>query len=455
MCRVSSHDIQHILANWKRPVASSSGFTAPEASLKRRNFLVRASLGVAAGALGVYTPDGANLNALDRRTQRFDDWSRVRDQFALTRDFIHLGGLLLASHPAPVAAAIEDHRRGLDVNPVHYLQEQGPRLESAVRRAAADYLGTSPAELALTDSTTMGLGLLYNGLDLRSGQDILTTTHDFFATHQSLRAKAATSGASLRMIPLYDRSETAAADDIVRRIAVALRPETRLVALTWVHSSTGVKLPIRRIADVLAETNAGRPPTERVLLSVDGVHGLGVEDAGPMDLGCDFFIAGCHKWLFGPRGTGILWGRSDAWSATRPIIPSFTDDGTPGGRMTPGGFHSFEHRWALTEAFEFHRRIGRARVAERIRELNRQFKEGLATMGHARLYTPRGDDLSSGLVCFDLDGLAPRAVVQRLRERGIIATVTPYSPSYARVAPGLLNSPEEIDATLAAIRALA
>ena len=72
-----------------------------------------------------------------------------------------------------------------------------------------------------------------------------------------------------------------------------------------------------------------------------------------------------------------------------------------------------------------------------------------------RLYTPLDPALSAGLVCFDVRGLAPRAVVARLRERGIVATTTPYATSYARLAPGLLNSPEEVEATLAAIRALA
>jgi selenocysteine lyase/cysteine desulfurase len=54
-------------------------------------------------------------------------------------------------------------------------------------------------------------------------------------------------------------------------------------------------------------------PEDRVFLCVDGVHGFGVEAATPAALGCDSLVAGCHKWLFGPRGTGLIWGRSDAW----------------------------------------------------------------------------------------------------------------------------------------------
>ena len=381
-------------------------------------------------------------------------WDAVRRQFRLAAGWTHLGGLLLASHPTAVRRAIETHRRGLDANPVHYLHDRGPQLEVAVLREAAAYLGAAPSDLALTDSTTMGLGLLYNGIDLHAGQEALTSRHDFFATHEALRLKAARAGATVRMISIYDRPEAASAERIVDAIASAVRPSTRVVALTWVHSSTGVKLPIRRIADALAGVNRGRGPDSRVLLCVDGVHGLGVEDVTLPALGCDFFVAGCHKWLFGPRGTGIVWGRPDAWPAVTHTIPSFGGEATSGAAHTPGGFHSFEHRWALAQSFALHRQIGKGRIAARVHALAGRLKAGLATLPQARLYTPRSAELSSGIVCFDVDGLTSRTVIDRLHARRIVATVTPYTPSHARLAPGLLNTAQDVDRAIAAIRSL-
>jgi isopenicillin-N epimerase len=421
--------------------------------LDRRQFLFRAGLAFATAEVLelVETEEPRAATSVDQAVS----WETVRNQFRLSRRWIHLGGLLLASHPTVVRRAIERHRRALDANPVHYLHERGADLDAAVWREAARHLGAPASEIALTDSTTMGLGIVYNGIDLRAGQEALTTTHDFFATHEALRLKAARSGASVRRIQLYGRPDTASEDEIVGSIVRAIRPQTRVLAVTWVHSSTGVKLPIRPIADALAEINARRDERSHVLLCVDAVHGLGVENATVAELRCDFFIAGCHKWLFGPRGTGVVWGSGRGWRAATPTIPSFDGGATAGRAMTPGGFHSFEHRWALADAFSFHRRIGKARVAARIHDLNRRFKEGLANMPHVTLYTPRSPDLSAGIVCFDIRGLPPDTVVARLRGRRIIATVTPYRPSYARVAPGLLNTPSEVDRALAAIRALA
>lgn len=431
----------------------------------RRDFLIRTGLALGAAVLA----DMPLLRPAESAAAReaLDSWEAVRKQFALSGDFIHMTGFLLASHPRPVREAIEAHRRGLDDNPAHYWEDNEERFEAEVLRAAADYLGVAPTDLALTDSTTMGLGLLYGGLALRAGQEVLTTTHDHYSTEMSLRHRAQRTGASIRTIPLYRDLAKVSVDEIAGTLARALRPETRIVAVTWVHSSTGLKLPIREMAAALAAANAGRAEEDRALLCVDGVHGLGVEDVRLPDMGCDFFIAGCHKWLFGPRGTGVVWGQPRAWPVAQPIIPTFNmeayrmwmrelpeKDLHKAALMTPGGFHSFEHRWALNEAFRFHQRIGKARIADRIHSQNEQLKAGLSAMPQVRLHTPMPRALSAGIVCFEVEGRKPEDVVAHLRRRRIIASVTPYATRYVRLAPSLLTSPEQVDRTLQEVRAI-
>jgi selenocysteine lyase/cysteine desulfurase len=123
--------------------------------------------------------------------------------------------------------------------------------------------------------------------------------------------------------------------------------------------------------------------------------------------------------------------------------------------VSPGGFQAFEYAWALPAAFAFHRQLGRARVAGRIHSLNEQCKEGLARMRHVKLHTPRGKRLSAGLVCFDVEGMRPADVVARLLARRVVASTAPYAVTCVRLAPSLLNTPEEIDTTLREVRALA
>jgi isopenicillin-N epimerase len=433
--------------------------------LDRRQFLVRTGLFLSASLLG------AHMSRLAGRAEAAlpfsASWESVRSQFTLKSDLVHMASFYLASHPAPVREAIERHRRALDENPFEYVEENEERFEAAVLGAAATYLGGSPGDIALTDSTTMGLGLLYGGLALRTGQEVLTTTHDHYSTQESLRLRAERTGATIRTISLYRDLKTVSREEIVETLVRAMQPRTRIVAVTWVHSSTGLKLPIRAMAEALAGINASREEADRALLCVDGVHGLAVEQESLADLGCDFFIAGCHKWLFGPRGTGLVWGKPRAWPAAGATIPTFNMEvyrmwmkeippsGVPhAARMTPGGFHSFEHRWALDEAFKFHLALGKARVTERIHALNTQLKAGLAGMPHIRVHTPRTPALSAGIVCFEADGMRPQAVVARLRQRGIVASVTPYATKYVRLAPSLVTSSAEVDRVLQEVRSL-
>jgi Selenocysteine lyase len=430
--------------------------------------------GLAAGAVtagaavaGCTAQDGAARGQATPAAPPFNpaDWESVRAQFPLDTRYAQFAAFVLAAHPAPVRRAIEAHRDALDRDTDAYLH--GPDREQEARHAAAEYLGARNAdEIVLTDSTTMSLGLLYSGLRLAPGQDVLTTEHDFYSTHEGLRMLAARTGAKVRRVRLYEDPARASADEIVDRLRRALRPRTRVVAVTWVHSSTGVRLPIRAIADMLAEANRDRDERDRALLCVDGVHGFGAVDAGVDDLGCDFLATGTHKWLFGPRGTGLLWGRD--WSVLDPLIPPFAQPAFsawigggeppkgPGGQLlTPGGYHTFEHRWALREAFEFHARIGRARVAARIAEQATRLKQGLAELPGARLITPLDPELSAGIVCVVLPGVNPTTAVERLRQRHrVIASVTPYRERYVRFGPSMVTTPEQVDQVVRAVAAL-
>ena len=433
--------------------------------IDRRGFLVRSGLALSATLL--------SSESFPSRISAFEpanppDWKAVRDQFSLSRDLIHLAGFFLASHPTPVREAIERHRAGLDADPIGYWFAHEKTQEAAVLKAAAGYLGVGATEIALTDSTTMGLGLLYGGLALKADQEILTTTHDHYSTETSLRLRAERSGATVRRIPLYEDLRRVTHESLVETLVKAVGPRTRIVAVTWVHSSTGLKLPIAEMARAIQRLNALRADEDRVILCVDGVHALGVEDFRLSEVGCDFLIAGTHKWMFGPRGTGLVWGHPRAWPLAQAIIPTFDTDAydmwmrvipprplPPAVSMTPGGFHSFEHRWALDQAFHFQQALGKSRVTRRIQDLNDQLKQGLAAMRRITLHTPLSHDLSAGIVCFEVAGMSPDHVVAELRRKGIVASVTPYATQYARMAPGLLNSEAEIETLLKEIRTLA
>jgi len=408
------------------------------------------------------------------------DWATVRAEFDLSPEWLHFSQFYIVSHPRPVRAAIERYRRMLDANPFATVENGmgfeafrgGAREETRperVQRAAADYIGGRPEEVALTDSTTQGLALIYNGLTLKREEEILTTTHDHYVHHEAMRLAAARTGASIRRVALYDAPAAASADEMVERLKRAIGPRTRVVGLTWVHSCSGVRLPVRRLTEVVADANASRGQEDRILVVLDAAHGFGNQEEALAQLGCDFAAAGTHKWIFAPRGTGIIWAPAKNWNLLRPTIPTFYSPEpftaweeqqppkppTQAAWVSPGGFKAYEHQWAMTEAFEFHQRIGRKRVAERIAALNSYCKEGLAGIPRVQVLTPRDPMLSAGIICLQVEGQTTGETVHRLLERKVIASSSPYKVSYPRLAPSLVNDEHQVDEALRAVRSIA
>src|SRR6266403_4300938 len=159
----------------------------------RRDFLVRTGQAIGAVALASAL-HRAEAVASKQSASDSPSWEEVRSNFNLAPGLIHMAGFFLASHPKPVREAIEAYRRALDANPIEYWFANITKSEAAVAAAAAHYLGVDPGDIALTDSTTMGLGLLYSGLTLREGQEVLTTTHDHYSTAMSLQLRATQTG---------------------------------------------------------------------------------------------------------------------------------------------------------------------------------------------------------------------------------------------------------------------
>ncbi len=448
-------------------------------TLSRRDFVATVGISLA-GAVASRTAaanDAAAIPAIDSTS----DWAAVRAQFDLAPDWMHFSQFYIVSHPKPVRDAIERYRGMLDRLPFTTV-EHGMGFDSflgdeaqqdpfpvRVQQAAAAYIGGKPEEIALTDSTTQGLALVYQGLTLKPGDEVLCTTHDHYVHHESIRLAVEKTGATWRRVPLYDDPVHASADEMVHRLKRAIGRQTRVVGLTWVHSSSGVRIPARALAEAVAEANAERGENERILVVLDAVHGFGNQEEQLAQLGVDFAAAGTHKWIFAPRGTGILWVPQKNWGRIRPTIPTFYDvepfaaweDERPPAAPTsaswisPGGFKAYEHQWAMTEAFEFHQRIGRKRVADRIAALNTQCKEGLAKIPRVKLLTPKDPALSAGLIAFEVQGQSASETVHKLHAKRVVASSSPYKISKARLAPTLVNDEREVEAALRAVREIA
>jgi selenocysteine lyase/cysteine desulfurase len=390
--------------------------------------------------------------------------ANVRNQFVLSSDVINFAGMAMSSHPKPVSRAIKRIRKGLDRQHYKYLKDNLHAAEDAVAAKAAAYFGASSPNIALTDGTTCGLTLLYAGLPFKPGQEILTTLHEFSGVLAIFDYLTKRQGIPSRRIALFDRHgalPSIATQDIVQRLKDAIQPNTRVLALTWVYSNCGVKLPLPEIAAMLKGINRDRPDDEKVLLCIDGVHGFGVEDMSFQEMGCDFFMSGCHKWICGPRGTGIWCGTSEAWEQYHQVAPTSSRFGAGLGRCkSPGGVQCYEHRWALEVAFEFLLELGKPQIQRHIHGLCSEFKLELSQMPGITLVTPQAESLSSGIICFDVEGRTAHEVVNALMAQGIITTLSSSNAGYdtdvrhVRVSLSIFNTRAESERVLDAVHKL-
>ena len=419
----------------------------------RRSFLKQA------GILAAGLPLGAAVNLPARATNSQpiggNKWAQLRQLFDQDPDYLHFANFLVTSHPRPVREAIERYRVTLDRNPGRAMDwdlGETEKREQAVREWAGRYLKAKPEQIALTGSTTEGLALIYGGIHVRADQEILTTEHEHYATNYTLAYRQQKDGVKVRKLKLFDSSAKVSVDEILTRIDKGIRPETRVLGMTWVQSGSGVKLPIGEIGKLVDQHNRQREEKDRILYVVDGVHGFGVDDLDFPDMHCDFFIAGTHKWMFGPRGTGIICARSSELKDVTPTIPTFSEATTFSTIMTPGGYHSFEHRWALDEAFKLHLTLGKREVQTRIHELNTYAKNRLLEHRSIELVTPRSSDLSAGFTFFRIkDRDCDQVAAQLMQNRVVCDAVERDVGPVIRIAPGLLNSENDIERFMAVL----
>lgn len=419
----------------------------------RREFLKQAGILAAALPLGASLPNVAG--AANAAPATGNKWARLQQLFDQDPAYLHFSNFLITSHPKPVRDAIERHRAALDKNPGLAMDwDLGviEQREENVRVWAGRYLQADTKQIALTGSTTEGLAMIYGGVHVRPDQEILTTEHEHYATHTILALRSERDSTRVRKIRLFKDSYSASKAEILAAIDGAIRPETRVLGMCWVHSGSGMKLPIGEIGAIVDKHNRGRSDADRIVYVVDGVHGFGVDNLNFAQMNCDFFIAGTHKWMFGPRGTGIVCSRFAEVRYVTPIIPTFSEATAFSTTMTPGGYHSFEHRWALDEAFKLHLELGKAEVEARIHALNSYLKQRLQQRPQIELVTPLSPELSAGFTFFrvkgkDSDKIAAHLMANRVVADAVHRDVGPV----IRTAPGLLNDEEQIDRLLAVL----
>ena len=315
----------------------------------------------------------------------------------------------------------------------------GPTLEAAerVREQAAALLGCTAAEMVVTRSTTDGINAVAQGLGLAPGQRVLITDQEH-PGGRSAWEYLAQRGIGLDVVPIPIGENDAQA--VVDRIARALTPATRVVSVSHVLSSTGFRMPVAQIARVARSRGA--------LLVVDGAQSAGNVAVDVKQLGCHAYATSGHKWLMGPKGTGLLYLASELGDAIRPI--QCYDSRAVYSHSS--GVQNIAGLVGLGVAIEAARARGIAQIERYNMRLRDRLFEGVGRIAAATIVSaPPGHPGASPLLTFRIpDRLNSRAMqVQLLTRHRIQVKVVPTEwLNGLRLSPHVCNTDADIDRAL-------
>ncbi len=379
----------------------------------------------------------------------FDEayWAAVRDQFPLLRDRIYFNTATMGIAPHPVLDAVREH--------MEQLAQSGDSghstaLWQGVKEGVGQFLNCSADEIAFTRNTTEGSNIVCNGLALRRGDEIITSSHEHVGNTITWLARARRDGLSIKVFqPAADERET------VARIEALLSARTRALSIPHVSCASGQVLPVAPIGALAKERN--------IFYFVDGAQALGCIPVDLRAIGCHAYATSGHKWLLGPNGTGFLFVRRDALDRVQAThVGAYSNAGY--SSMETGAFDFIDsaQRYeygtvnaslvvGLQAALSFWQEVGAHNIWLRNRTLAGHFAEGLRALGAEVVTSTR----SASILSFRLPGLAYADVQRylwsnhRLRLRGIYEG----GLNALRASIHLYNAPSEVARALEAIEA--
>jgi selenocysteine lyase/cysteine desulfurase len=333
----------------------------------RRNFLSLAGKGLGLAALSSTTV-ASLLTEVEAATKAVahltpeqaamdeDYWSAIQTSFTVTRGIINLNNGGVSPSPRLVTEALVRYIwQQEDATAYTMWQILEPQTET-IRQAGRD-VRLDREEIAITRNASESLEILLMGMDFKPGDEILTTTQDYPRMLTTLRQREQREGLKLKLvqIPIPPKN----LDEITAAFARGITNRTRLILMAHQVNITGQITPVKAVCEMARARG--------IETIVDGAHSFGQFDFKQKDLGCDYFGTSLHKWLFAPKGTGLLYVKREKIEKLWPLMAAESKQAPDIRKFEEIGTHSAAPKLAIGEALLFHNGIGGKRKEARLR----------------------------------------------------------------------------------------
>lgn len=411
--------------------------------MDRRNFFQLA----AAGAVAAFQDNAiervrAAASVVSGRTPEDvardeDYWSEIRGAFSIDRNIINFNN----GHVSPAPRTVQDVlRRELDftdMGPWHTMMNVLERQIENVRVRLAAYAGCDPEEMAITRNASESLENAQYGIDLKPGDEVLTTNQDYPRMLTTFRQRERREGIVLKTIsfPVPPPSM----DDLYQRFERAVTPKTKLILVCHITNRTGQIFPIQRICQMARSRN--------IPVIVDGAHAFSHFPFKLSDLDCDFYGTSLHKWTYAPIGTGFLYVRKSRIASTWPLMAADKRQDDDIRKFEEIGTHPAANHNAISEALVFNENIGIDRKAERLRYLRDRWANRLSQNPKCKILHSLDPAQSCGIGFLAFNGADAQKIHDALWNKYQILTAYVPHEEYTglRVTPNIYSTVKEVD----------
>ena len=366
-----------------------------------------------------------------------DFWFQIQQAFTVSRGITNLNSGGVSPSPRIVTEALVRYLWQQEEATAYTMWQLLEPQSETVRKGLAGLFGCDPEEIAITRNASESLEILLMGMDLKPGDEILTTTQDYPRMLTTLRQRQAREGLVLKMvqipIPPKNLSEITAAFE------QGITGRTRLILMSHVVNITGQITPVKAVCEMAARRG--------IEVIVDGAHSFAHFDFKQPDIGCDYFGTSLHKWLFAPKGTGLLYVKRDKIKKIWPLMAANERQSADIRKFEEIGTHSAAPRLAIGEAILFHQGIGPKRKEARLRFLARYWMNRLKGLPRIRFNTSFDDEQSCGIANVEVTGIEPGPIAAYLMDKHKLFTVPVVHAEFKklRITPNVFTTLPELD----------
>lgn len=413
----------------------------------RRSFVSTALAALGGSSLLAAVPDEARAFATastDGEGETY--WRLVARLFALEPGLHYFNNASLGPSPRMVADATEKFRRTLDAFPSRYMWGGWKEEKEAVRSKAAALFGVDAEEIALIHNTTEGMNLVASSMVLEPGDEVILADHEHASGTVPWQYWQEPKGVKLvrPTLPILPTSP----DEIVDVYSRAITPRTRVISMCHIVNTNGMVLPVREVSEMARKRG--------IVVAVDGAQSAGMLHFDLHELGCDYYAASSHKWLFSPKGVGVFYARQKAQQLLRPLIVAHGWDDRSVRRFENYNTRNLPEVLGLGAALDFHQLIGPERKQNRIYELKQHLWAKLDGDAGFRIKTPEDDRLSCGIVTVEVVGMDVKQAAAQLAERHSIdcRPMSTHELNGLRLSLSIFNTRDHVDLLVSALREL-